>query len=71
MTVPSMAAGIWPTTIKVQCRNEPPFLAVIRFQNIPRKGLTPYINCHHCARGYYLEPSGEWISDRPLVILKG
>jgi len=65
----AMQAGTWPTNIKVQCRNEPPFYAKIQFHPIPGKGLTPYINCVHCARGYFLEPSGEWIADRPLVIL--
>lgn len=59
----------FPTTVKVQCRNEEPFLAVIKFQYVPHKGLVPYIDCPHCCRGYYLDEGGEWLSDRPLVIL--
>lgn len=69
MPTPSMVAGRWPTKVKVQCRNEEPFEAVIKFQPIPDRGLIPYIDCPHCARGYYLEPNGEWTADRPLVIL--
>ena len=70
MPVPSMVAGRWPTKVKVQCRSEELFEAVIKFQSNPNQGLTPHIDCPHCARGYYLEPSGEWVSDRPLVILE-
>ena len=51
----AMVAGRWPTKVRVQCRNEEPFEAVIRFQHIPQHGVSPII--------------GEWVSDRPLVIL--
>ena len=70
MTIPSMVAGRWPTKVKVQCRNEEPFEAVIRFQPVPRIGLIPTIDCPHCGRGYSLGPNGEWTADRPLVILE-
>lgn len=70
MTTPTMVAGRWPTKVKVQCRNEEPFEAVIMFHPIPNRGLVPHINCPHCGRGYYLEPNGEWVSDRPLKILE-
>lgn len=69
MPTPAILAGRWPTQIKVQCRNEESFEATIRFQYIPRRGLTPVIDCPHCGRGYYLTVDGEWTSDRPLVIL--
>ena len=65
----AITAGRWPTRVTVQCRNEPPFEATIAFQSIPNRGLVPYINCPHCARGYFLEPNGEWVADRPLVFL--
>ena len=63
-------AGYWPTKVKVQCRSEEPFEAVIKFQPIPNRGLVPYIDCPHCCRGYYLEPDGQWVADRPLKILE-
>ena len=69
MTTPSMIAGRWPTKVKVQCRNEPPFEAAIQFQSTPGQKLSPHIDCPHCARSYYLDALGEWTSDRPLVIL--
>lgn len=65
----AMVAGRWPTKVRVQCRNEDPFEAVIRFQHIPNHGVSPIIDYPHCGRGYALAPSGEWVSDRPLVIL--
>jgi len=70
MDSPSIGAGRWPTKVKVQCRNEAPFEAVIKFQHIPHKGLTPYIDCPHCGRSYYLDVDGEWTADRPLKILE-
>lgn len=67
-------AGVWRTTVKVQCRNEPPFEATIRFHPIPRRGsssiIDPIIDCPHCGRSYALASDGEWLSDRPLVILE-
>ena len=62
-------AGSWPTKVLVKCRNEEPFQATIKFRLVPRKGLTPVIDCPNCGRGYSLTPDGEWVSDRPLVIL--
>jgi hypothetical protein len=70
MESPALKAGRWPTQVKVQCRNEEPFEAVIKFQPIPQVGLVPYIDCPHCCRGYYLNPKGEWMADRPLVVLE-
>lgn len=70
MPTPSMKAGSWPTKIQVQCRQEPPFYARIMFHQVPKRGLVPVINCPHCARGYFLNEEGEWVSDRPLVILE-
>ena len=67
--LPAIVAGRWPTKVRVQCRNEAPFEAAIRFQQIPKRSLVPVIDCPHCGRGYILDPSGDWISDRPLVIL--
>ena len=61
----------FPTTVKVQCRSEEPFNATIRFAYIPGKGLTPFIDCPHCGREYYLKDDGNWESDRPLVFLMG
>ena len=59
----------WATKVKVQCRNEEPFEAVIAFRHTPKMGLRPFIDCPHCGRAYALMASGEWISDRPLAIL--
>ena len=50
-----------------QCRNEPPFLAVIVMRPTPR-GIEPTIDCPHCLRGYRFV-NGEWIADRPLIFL--
>ena len=69
MPIPSTVAGRWPTTVKVQCRNEDLFEAIIRFHPVPRIGLVPFINCPHCGREYSLGPTGEWTADRPLKIL--
>lgn len=79
---PSQQAGVWPTTVKVQCRNEPVFEATIRFrqpmrlvatfgvQDLPSGPLTPTITCPHCARDYYLRSDGTWMSDRPLKFIE-
>lgn len=71
MPTSAMIAGKWQTTVVCQCRNEPPFKAVVRFQHIPGRGLTAYINCPHCSRGYYLGNDGKWEADRPLKIIEG
>jgi len=70
MEMPCYKAGIWPTEIEVQCRSEDPFKAKIRFHPIKGRGLVPKITCPHCGRDYFLQPDGEWLSDRALVILK-
>lgn len=70
MPTPTMLAGRWPTKVKVQCRSEAAFEATIKFLSAPQKGLVPSINCPWCGRRYFLQDSGEWISDRPLVILE-
>lgn len=63
----------WPTTITVQCRNEPAFQAQIRF--VKKDSLDPdwrmeaSIHCPHCARVYTLQSDGTWYGDRPLKIL--
>ena len=66
-------AGIWPTTVKVQCRNEPVFEATISFRHVVTGGgdglLVPQITCPHCARDYVLQPHGFWFSDRPLKVI--
>jgi len=66
---PATLAGFWQTTVTVRCRYEPEFKARIRFNPIPGKGLVPCICCPNCGRVYFLEDSGEWVSDRPLVII--
>ena len=63
----SQTTGLFPTTVLVQCRNEPVFRAVIFWAPL----LGPRITCPHCARDYYRHEGEEgevqWISDRPLV----
>lgn len=71
MATPTQLAGVWRTDTQCQCRNETPFMAVIKFHPIPHKGLIPHIDCPNCGRAYYLEASGQWVSDRPLVIREG
>jgi len=63
---PAQRAGVWPTDVPVQCRNEPPFKAIIRFRVEAQGGLAPTITCPHCARDYRLRQDGTWQSDRPL-----
>lgn len=67
---PWSRAGIWPTKVKVQCRNEQVFEAFITFRQMA-KGLVPVpkITCPWCARDYYLNEDGFWMSDRPLKII--
>ena len=68
---PNILAGIWPTDVMVQCRNEDPFRATIKFSPGIMEIPAPFISCPHCARDYSLNAEGEWYADRPLVILKG
>ena len=61
----------WPTTIKVRCRNEEPFEAlIVMAPGIKTPIIAVYINCPHCGRRYLLNmESGQWVSDRELTIL--
>lgn len=64
-----------PTRIKVQCRNEEPFMAGIQFRRGPvgpdgTVSAIPCIDCQHCGRVYSFDvATGKWLSDRPLVFL--
>ena len=54
-----------PTTLKVKCRQEPTFEAVVRFDDRGRA----YIECPNCGRVYYFQSDGTWFADRNLTFL--
>ena len=61
MTRPAAKAGIWPTTVTIECkRHSGTFQAYIRCKRNGPSGLTPCITCPTCARDYYLnDETGE------------
>ena len=52
-----------------QCRNEPPFQAVLLLRETGPDTQAACIDCSTCMRRYWLLPDGRWMSDRPLVFL--
>ena len=68
-TMPEAWAQFQGMKLIVKCERDYTVFTVIP-QDYPLPGsIDKVINCPTCGRGYFLEPDGTWMSDRPLTFL--
>lgn len=68
-TLPEAWAKFQGMKLIVKCERDGTVFTVIP-KDYPLPGnIDKLIDCPTCGRGYFLEPDGTWMSDRPLTFL--